>query len=344
MCRLSAVGLSFVGAVIIGIGPTALAVPMAADGRTEYRDTVLPFLTHHCLACHGGDEPNGDLRLDKLDGDFKQGETRELWQRSLEQLRAGAMPPEPKPRPSKDEVDALARWVADRIVAADSARRAAEGRVVLRRLNRTEYENTVRELLGVTVDLKELLPLDSSADGFDNVGDALHVSSFLMDRYLEAVETALNRAIANGPQPPAVRQRYHLTETHQVRSTTEDVFRQSDDGRVVMFSSSAWQSVTLSPFYPSDEGNYRFRIAASGVQSSGKPVTYRVDAGSMLTTGKPHLVGYFDAAAETAESTPTIVEFIDRLEPRNTIRILPHPRRIARPSRPVASRPRSHQA
>src|SRR5688572_5965278 len=85
-----------------------------------------------------------------------------------------------------------------RIAAAEDAERAAEGRVVLRRLNRVEYENTVRDLLGIQTELKELLPLDTSADGFDNIGAALHTSSFLMDRYLEAADVALGMAIVNG--------------------------------------------------------------------------------------------------------------------------------------------------
>jgi len=206
--------------------------------------------------------------------------------------------------------------------ARTESRQADEpGRVVLRRLNRFEYQNTVRDLLGVKVDFQELLPLDSSAEGFDNVGESLHVSSFLMERYLEAADIALDLAIANRPQPPLIKQRYSLKQSHQVKSTTERVFRKSDDDdRVVMFSSSLWQAVSLTPFYPPDPGNYRFRISALGIQSSGKPVTYRVDAGLMLMTGKQHLVGYFDAPADKS----SVVEFVDYLDSRNTIRILPY--------------------
>ncbi|MBI2478581.1 MAG: DUF1592 domain-containing protein [Planctomycetia bacterium] len=190
-----------------------------------------------------------------------------------------------------------------------------------RRLNRFEYQNTIRDLLGVNVDFQELLPMDSSANGFDNGGEALHVSSFLLERYIDAANIALDLAIANRPQPAMIKQRYSLKQSHQVKSTSERVFRKMDeDDRVVMFSSSRWQAVTLSPFYPPDPGRYRFRISASGVQSSGKPVTYRVDAGLMLMTGKQHLVGYFDAPADES----SVVEFTDYLEPRNTIRILPY--------------------
>jgi uncharacterized protein DUF1592/uncharacterized protein DUF1588/uncharacterized protein DUF1587/uncharacterized protein DUF1585/uncharacterized protein DUF1595 len=193
------------------------------------------------------------------------------------------------------------------------------GRVVLRRLNRVEYENTVRDLLGIEVELRELLPPDTSAHGFDNVGEALHVSSFLMERYLEAADTALNLAIANGPQPPAIKKRFTPRDERQVKNATERVFRQLDDA-VVFFSSSPWSAVTSSQFYPPDRGRYRFRISASGFQSAGRPVTFRIDAGPMLMGTKNHLVGYFDVPADK----PTTVEFVDHLEARSTIRILPY--------------------
>lgn len=283
-----------------------------------------PFLERHCHECHSGESPKGDLRLDQLKTDFAEADVRKQWRLVLQRVRAGEMPPEEKPRPPQDDVERLTAWIAGRLEAAEAAERALNGRVVLRRLNRAEYENTVRDLLGVNVKLKDLLPLDSSSSGFDNVGEALHVSSFLMDRYLEAAEAALDVAIANRPQPPQINQRYSLTETHQVKHAGESVFRKLDAGGVVMFASSAWQAVTLSPFYPPDRGRYRFRISASAVQSD-KPVTYRVDAGLMLMGTKPHLIGYFDAPpGEPGSDKASLVEFIDELEPRNTIRILPY--------------------
>ena len=175
------------------------------------------------------------------------------------------MPPKGKPRPPEKEVQALSDWIGGRAEAATHAKRAA-GRVVLRRLNRVEYENTVRDLLGVDVDLKELLPEDTSAHGFDNGGEALHISSFLMERYLEAADTALNVAIANGPQPPLIKKRYSLKDERAVKTTTESVYRKRDDA-LVMFSSSAWNAITVGQFYPPDRGRYRFRISASGFQS-----------------------------------------------------------------------------
>jgi mono/diheme cytochrome c family protein len=289
-----------------------------ADGGPDakgYEEQVRPFLVEHCQKCHGAGKPKGGFRVDRLSVDFADRAVRERWASVLRRVRAGEMPPREEPRPPEKEARALADWIGGRL---DAARRA-EGRVVLRRLNRTEYENTVRDLLGVEVPLKEQLPRDGSADGFDNVGAALHTSSFLMERYLEAADAALGAAVANRPRPTTINKRYSLTETHHVKTTTESVFRKSDDA-VVCFSSSEWNAVWLSPFYPAERGRYRFRISASGFQSSGKPVAYRVTTNGSRLTGKSGLIGYFDAPADK----PTVVEFVRSIEPRTTISILPY--------------------
>jgi hypothetical protein len=103
---------------------------------------------------------------------------------------------------------------------------------------------------------------------------------------------------------------------------SERVFRKLDDGTVVCFTSSPWQAVSLSPFYPPDGGHYRFRISASAFQSADKPVVFRVQSGGGGMGGaKPHLIGYFDAPAA---GKPEVFEFTDRMEARTTISILPY--------------------
>jgi hypothetical protein len=297
----------------VSVTSTTAAEPLSEAARS--------FIAHHCLECHRGDKPQGDTRLDGLSADLDIDANRKLWQSAIQRIRAGEMPPKEKPRPTADEIKVLTQW-HEKQSAAAAARRRAAGRVVYRRLNRTEYENTVRDLLGIEANLTDLLPLDSSADGFDNVGDALHTSTFLLDRYLEAADVALSQAIVNRPQrPPLIDKRYRLTDSHQVKATTEKVFRKSEDGQVVMFCSSAWQSVGLTGFYPPDRGHYRFRISCSATQSGDKPVTFRVWSGAGGMGGsKGHLVSYFDALPGESQ----VIEFIDKMEPRTTISILPY--------------------
>lgn len=292
---------------------------LAAASVASAQSAVRHFLDRHCVKCHSEDKPKGDLRLDDLQPDFNKRATLAIWQHVLEKLENGEMPPKSKPRPPANDLRATADWIAGNVKAATAKLRAAEGRVVMRRLNRNEYENTVRDLLGVEVKLREMLPQDASQNGFDNVGEALHTSSFLLAKYLEAAEEALNQAITNRPQAKSSSKRVTLNDAYQVRGSKENVFRKGNDGSVTMFSSSKWVGASL--FYMDQRGRYRFRLQASGVQSRGKPVTFEINAGGGGMGGpKAQLVGYFDALPDK----PRVIEFESHMEPRTSIFILPY--------------------
>ena len=312
-----------IGLTLLGTAAFTAPPPMAGEAvdAKQFDDEFRPFLARHCVACHSGDKPKGNLRLDGLATNLADAAIREHWAAVVERLQAGDMPPPGKPRPPEKEVAALTAWLGPRVAAADAAARAAQGRVVLRRLNRVEYENTVCDLLGIQVNLKDQLPADGSADGFDNAGAAHHTSSFLMEKYLEAADAALNVAISNRPQPPpAIAKRFSMKDVHPVRSTTENVYRFLDDGEVVCFCSSEWHNVWVSAFYPKDAGKYRFRISASAFQSEGKVVTFRVTETGARLTGTNGLVGYFDAPPDK----PTVFEFVRHMEQHKTISMLPY--------------------
>src|SRR5262245_16990738 len=291
---------------------TAPAQESARKTDKVYDDQVRPFLAAHCRECHSGEKPKGDFRLDQLDPAFAAKSVEDRWRSVREQLQSGAMPPKKKTRPPEAEVRTVTEWIGSRIAAVEAARRATEGRVVLRRLNRLEYAHTIRDLLDVRLDLKEVLALDSSMDGFDNVGAALHLSSFAMDRYLEAADKALSAAVVNRPAPPSTKKRSSLKESHNVLHAQEPAFRVTDDA-VVCFTSVNWHRVFFPHFWPNDPGYYRFRISASGVQSEGKPVTFEV-------TGGPNGVDYFDAPADV----PTVFEFVAYKEVHSSVGILPY--------------------
>ncbi len=291
------------------------------DDARQLEIQLRPFLAKHCLECHQGEKPEGQLRLDTLPLKLEDATAREHWANVLDRLRSGEMPPKEKPRPPQAEVHALLQWLSPRVAAADAAARAAEGRVVLRRLNRTEYERTINDLLGIQASLREQLPADGSADGFDNAGAAHHTSSFLMEKYLEAADIALNMAISNRPKaPPLVSKKCSIKEGHPIRSTTEDVYRFSDDGEVVCFCSSEWHNVSVPHLYPQEAGDYRFRIAFKAIQSEGKPVMFRLTSGGTRLSGTSGLVGYYDALPDKQ----TVLEFVRHMEPRTTLGMLPY--------------------
>ncbi len=106
--------------------------------------------------------------------------------------QAGEMPPEKETQPKPEEAADLVKHLTSRLNAFATENRG-EGRVVLRRLNRVEYENTLRDLFAVNVEIREMLPEDTVAHGFDNVGSALNISPVLLERYLEAVDAVMSR-------------------------------------------------------------------------------------------------------------------------------------------------------
>ncbi|MCC7424173.1 MAG: DUF1592 domain-containing protein [Planctomycetaceae bacterium] len=312
-------GCTFMGAAAIA------APPQSKPGETpetrHYEEQLLPLISRHCVACHGGAKPEGKLALDVLKPDFADALARKQWAAVVERLKSGDMPPKDRPRPTEKEIEALTSWLAPRVASAEAAARASQGRVVLRRLNRVEYENTLCDLLAIQAPLKDQLPQDGSADGFDNAGAAHHTSSFLMEKYLEAAATALSLAITNRPKPPPlIAKKYSMKNMHPVRTTTEDVYRIREDGEVVCFCSSEWHNVWVSEFYPPDAGRYRFRISASAVQSPDKPVTFRVTRTGSALMGTTGLIAYFDAPPDK----PTVFEFVRHMEPRTTISMLPY--------------------
>ena len=232
---------------------------MAAPPSSE---PVPAFLARHCQGCHSGTKPKGNFRLDSLTPDLSSKASREKWLKVLEQVKSDTMPPKEKPRPSAQEVKAVTDWISGHVAKAVSADSATQGRVVLHRLNRAEYENTVRDLLGVDIDLKDLLPADALTNGFDNNAESLHVSSFLMEQYLEAADKVLDAAIVNGPRPWMIKKRFDIRAEKSVKPKGS-VYRHLEDG-VAIFSS--WVSANIQVTL----WNFSHRISAA-ITASASP-------------------------------------------------------------------------
>ena len=277
-----------------------------------------PFIAEHCEKCHSGDKPKGKFDITKLTPDFTDKKMRERWQVVLHQVESGDMPPEDKPRPPAAEVKALSQWINGGVTAAELAHQKEHGRVVMRRLNRAEYENTVRDLLGVEVDLADLLPPDTGTNGFDNNAELLHTSSYLMRSYLDAADRVLNEAIANHGEPWQVKKRFDLKEERTVKAQGS-VYKHLDEG-VAIFA--VWESanirVTMWNFRSPFRGKYRFKICGYGYQSGGKPVNFHVNTGTLKEVTEERLIDYFAVPADK----PTVIEFTEQLEPENRLRII----------------------
>ncbi len=230
------------------------------------------FLDSYCLNCHDADLKKGGLRLDNLVLRFDDRNMFEQWRKVLDRVEAGEMPPAKKPHHSPEERSRFVTQLTGELHTADAVRVAREGRVVYRRLNREEYQNTVRDLLGIETDLKDHLPEDGEAEGFDNVGRALTISSVLMERYLETADIALDAAMIRLKSPPAAIRRFSPLEDSRLAGN-KTIFLERPDGLV--FFSSGYSPTALRAFRAPVEGWYRFRVAASVYQTE-QPVTFRV--------------------------------------------------------------------
>lgn len=186
-----------------------LAVPLH-PGRVrlhaaepEFDKDVTPILKSHCVRCHGPQKQEARIRLDNLSIDLVNNRAAaETWHEVLNVLNAGEMPPEDEPQLTQQQHEVLTRWVSSSIERYIEAQRDTNGRVVLRRLNRVEYQNTMFDLLGLEMDYARDLPPDAiSSDGFKNDGRSLRMSALQLEYYLDTARRALDRVIASGPAP-----------------------------------------------------------------------------------------------------------------------------------------------
>ena len=166
---------------------------LSADDRIE--DSIVPILENYCFDCHAGGGEEGGVTFDHLveSEDPSAGDPK-LWARVLKQLRTGLMPPIDCDQPEQEEVDELESWIIADVFEHDPSN-PNPGRVTVRRLNRIEYQNTIRDLLGVKYDTRANFPPDDSGEGFDNVSDVLSISPMLMEKYIDAAQAIANDVV-----------------------------------------------------------------------------------------------------------------------------------------------------
>lgn len=192
--------------LVPALGIPQVTPPLAADADS-YARTVEPFFTTCCANCHSGGKPKGSFGVDAkgLPNDFSDLATPGKWNEVVNILNSHEMPPKGEKQPAAKEVAAVVDWITAQAVLAEVAKR--ETAVVLRRLNRDEYRNTVRDLLGLDFDVSGF-PADPAAGGFDNNGGALTVSPLHVETYLNAGRQLLDRALVEGERPKAVKWRF----------------------------------------------------------------------------------------------------------------------------------------
>jgi hypothetical protein len=225
--------------------PTLIALLLAWNCRAiSYESDILPILTQYCYGCHGNGKHKGDIALDKaVPHDEK------LWDRVLQMLERQEMPPSNKPQPSNEQRQLVTKWIDSAVFGIDCDR-PNPGRVTIRRLNRSEYNNTIRDLLGVNFRPADDFPVDDSGHGFDNIGDVLSMPPLLVEKYLATADriiaAAISRSVTNRYPVDALELGYNA--------------KQRGDGWVSL-NSTEEDDVAIAIDVPATAG-YRLRVRA----------------------------------------------------------------------------------
>ncbi len=232
---------------------------------------VLDFFQAHCVVCHSSEVKESTFRIDdSLEPRFQDAATKARWEEIVNVLNSHQMPPEDRTPPAPDEVASVVDWITNQIILAE--RTSRQNQVVMRRLNRIEYRNSVRELTGVEVDVSRF-PLDPSADGFDNIGSALTFSPMQMEIYLESANHILAQALVDTPKPDILRWRFEIdsgsSDSNRIRIDKQNPIVNGGNNPVVdgfkFVHHNNWdKKLNVRDFALPHDGPYMVRIRAAG--------------------------------------------------------------------------------
>ena len=176
--------------------------------------SAVKFLRTYCLECHTNEKQKGDYDIEPLLNTTSLKQRTSDWEDALEQIASGEMPPKKaKLHPATQQVNALTGWLEEQLIEASAA-----GGTLARRLNRAEYNNTMRDLLGVDARPADLFPQDLGRDGFDNVAEAQSVSPLLLEKYVRAAREALDAAIVTKPEPERINASFFMLNRDQYKN------------------------------------------------------------------------------------------------------------------------------
>ncbi|MEO1526355.1 MAG: DUF1592 domain-containing protein [Planctomycetota bacterium] len=308
-----------------------LAVAAQVSKAESIPESLRSFFAKHCIDCHGNDNIEGDLNLESLSADFADSESAQKWIEVLDRINLGEMPPEDQPRPTEEELAPVVRWVSSELRTNRERMESTGGRVVMRRMTRLEYANTVRDLLGVDFVDGEgplaKLPPDGAIKGFDRHTRALMIDPSLMDAYLEVASLVADKAIQF--RPPIIPQRSVRFEFRDTDRSAMSYIVQSrrayleDDHMVLMQDDARTFGVLRHPFDGREipvTGKYRVRIRAGAeVGADGEPIYMRV------TQGAGDVIGQFRVDATPDAMQDYVFEVIrsDALQGEFDVGILP---------------------
>lgn len=264
-----------VRAALVAPQKAAPAVPKrpAAVPDADLAQAAQPFLKEHCARCHGPEKPAAGLRLDTLSGNLSDPAVAAAWAEVASAVNNQQMPPPREKQPTAEAAGAFVDRVRGALAHAEVAKRST--RVVLRRMNRAEYNNTIRDLVGVDFHPADTFPEDPPAGGFDNIGQALTLSPLQVELYYAAARQILDRALVEGPRPASIRWHFEPEENTQgadrlrVKRDGHNILlndgnNPTENGYTVVHHDSWDKGIGFRDFRVPTEGEYILRFRAAG--------------------------------------------------------------------------------
>lgn len=243
-----------------------LVVASSSFGWAADPTPVFQYVRKNCVGCHNPTVKNGDVDLAQFKTAKAFDERRETWERVAEKIKHGEMPPPSSVKPPAADSAMVTNWLEAEFARQDQVAKPDPGRVTARRLNRTEYNNTLRDLLGVDIRPADNFPNDESAFGFDNISDALTLSPVLLEKYLYAAERVVRTALF-GPEklkpamihyPGPVR----INDTVDKPTMPKDMFRYDESGLSTRHAMHFMHRFAV-------DGEYSFRVVLNGHRPLG---------------------------------------------------------------------------
>ena len=228
----------------------------------KFQQHVAPFLKKFCFDCHANGAEEGGLTLDEFAKPEAFHTSRKTAEAVYRMINAGAMPPEDGAQPTMEERQKALGWISDKLYYVDCSLPPDPGRVTIRRLNRAEYNNTIRDLVGIDFEPAADFPSDEVGEGFDNIGDVLSLPPLLLEKYLEAAETIARKAIVSHPDRFGI-QRFAGNDLEKTGSAGDA----NDQGFITMASSGS----VIAKVRIASKGEHIVKAEAMADQAGDEP-------------------------------------------------------------------------
>lgn len=268
--------------ILLSVAIGSITWNPALGGSDDIPPQMAQLLSTHCYDCHSGTEPAAGLGLDHFDSLQSIRRENDVWEKVWRRVADGSMPPVEAGKLPDEERRLLAQWVDEALHKIDCSQGASPGQVTIRRLNRSEYRNSIRDLLGIDYLPAAAFPGDDAGYGFDNIGDVLSLPPVLLEKYLDAAE-AIARQVIQTP------------EDYQPPTQMVDLSAANLDGGINRNSGLTFYSngTAIVDLAIDQTGSYRIVLEVSGQQAGKEPCRMSVVVNKskpQTTEIKEHLV------------------------------------------------------